>query len=446
MPTKLLTTTWSLGSNRLLNPHHVQKLKKAFVELGGPKRELEQHHLEVLCTGAQVKRMMKELEMQDGKKQAEGMLDFTIWPNVNGREQLELVRDSTAYAHWKNTDSISFEQNMKLRINKRDVAQPDSHGDIWLHIVIRDGSVAEAGEVPGQIVRNKERNSRHLGPRQPKWQPSGPAGDDMGEQDRRREFRPEILIAQGHANRVGDATVLVLNFSIFRQVLDTLADLPGDTASYVKAEGWRKMSSFLGHGRLEVETREFFYPGKGSQEVDQSCRRRPGFLVQLDRESYWQFYQHYHTWGDGSRRRLAEQRPGTDRSRATSYKRDNKKPGMRVDMVAALQHFDKRKVAGGQGQSDHVHRKAWGPVIAEAASIVIQQEVLEFVCGRLEAFKSATAKDQLTQRLHTDNAERYRTRFREAEWAGVLDIIRWYMGPEFRPEWPRLEERQPGDV
>ncbi|KAG6313799.1 hypothetical protein E4U22_000639, partial [Claviceps purpurea] len=235
-------------------------------------------------------------------------------------------------------------------------------------------------------------------------------------------------------------------FSIFRQVLDTLADLPGDTASYVKAEGWRKMSSFLGHGRLEVETREFFYPGKGSQEVDQSCRRRPGFLVQLDRESYWQVYQHYHTWGDGSRRRLAEQRPGTDRSGATSYKQDNKKPGMRVDMVAALQHFDKRKVAGGQGQSDHVHRRAWGPVIAGAASIVIQQEVLEFVCGRLEAFKSATAKDQLTQRLHTDNAERYRTRFREAEWAGVLDIIRWYMGPEFRPEWPRLEERQPGDV
>ncbi|KAG5931152.1 hypothetical protein E4U60_006401 [Claviceps pazoutovae] len=91
MPTKLLTTTWSLGSNRPLNRRHVQKLKKAFLELGGPRRDLKEHHLKVLGTSAEVKRMMNELGSQNGAKQAEGMLDFTTWPDVNGREQLELL-------------------------------------------------------------------------------------------------------------------------------------------------------------------------------------------------------------------------------------------------------------------------------------------------------------------------------------------------------------------
>ncbi|KAG5955679.1 hypothetical protein E4U56_007104, partial [Claviceps arundinis] len=84
--------------------------------------------------------------------------------------------------------------------------------------------------------------------------------------------------------------------------------------------------------------------------------------------------------------------------------------------------------------------------IAEAASIVIQQEVLEFVCGRLEAFKSAPVKDQIARRLDSDNAGLYRTRFQQAEWANILNIVQWYMGPEFRSEWPRPEESRPGDV
>ncbi|KAG6093246.1 hypothetical protein E4U31_006857 [Claviceps sp. LM219 group G6] len=91
MPTKLLTTNWSLGSNRLLNRRHLQQLKRAFVQFGGPKRDREEHHLKVLCTGAEVHRMMKQLGSRDGAKEAEDMPDFTTWPDVNGRERLELL-------------------------------------------------------------------------------------------------------------------------------------------------------------------------------------------------------------------------------------------------------------------------------------------------------------------------------------------------------------------
>ncbi|CCE34854.1 uncharacterized protein CPUR_08793 [Claviceps purpurea 20.1] len=85
----------------------------------------------------------------------------------------------------------------------------------------------------------------------------------------------------------------------------------------------------------------------------------------------------------------------------------------------------------------------------------MQQELLEFLCGRLDAFGSAPTKDQPTQRLDTDNAGLYRTRFRQAEWAGVLGIVRCALppltaqvvtGPEFRPEWPRPEDSRSGDV
>ncbi|KAG6045131.1 hypothetical protein E4U33_001411 [Claviceps sp. LM78 group G4] len=73
VPIELLSPTWSLGSNRPLDRRHAQKLRKAFVELGGPKRDLEEHHLKVLCKGAEVERMLKELGLQDVAKQAEGM-------------------------------------------------------------------------------------------------------------------------------------------------------------------------------------------------------------------------------------------------------------------------------------------------------------------------------------------------------------------------------------
>ncbi|KAG6090483.1 hypothetical protein E4U30_008098, partial [Claviceps sp. LM220 group G6] len=98
-------------------------------------------------------------------------------------------------------------------------------------------------------------------------------------------------------------------------------------------------------------------------------------------------------------------------------------------MVAALQPVDEKKLQEAKGRVTTSIGELEGQSIAEAASIVIQQEVLEFVCGRLEAFKSAPVKDQLARRLCSDNAGLYRTRFQQAEWANILNIVRWYMGP-----------------
>ncbi|KAG5964649.1 hypothetical protein E4U56_002129 [Claviceps arundinis] len=491
MPIKLLSTTWTLGSNRLLDRRHVQKLRKAFVELGGPNRDLEEHHLKVLCTGAEVERMLKELGLQDGEKQAESIMpNFTMWPDVNGPAPLELLAGQhriRALEEWVKVsklgeeelwwpckfydrDSISLEQNMKLRVNKRDVAQPDSHGDIWLHILTLVSHKPELFQGKASEIVDDMTNTLGL-------------GRDNGVPMPRLVmiWRNEVWRAMATAwcrTALGRATFKITTwcpmitcriddfwFSIFRQVLDTLADLPGDAASYFNAEDWRKMSKFLGHSRSEIETREFFYPGMGSKNVDPSSRRRRDFLVGLDDENFFQVYRHVDqrkqiSFPDvhlilGLSEHDSKMLRGvmdhvvdwisSDRSKRLN-KRNNKKPGLRVDMIAALQHLDEEKLHLAKDRVSTSIKFDPSQSVAEAASIFIQQEVLEFVCRHLETFRSSPVKNQLTQRLDIDKAGLYRTRFRQAEWAGVLDIVRWYMGPDFRPEWPRLEESQAEDV
>ncbi|KAG6063608.1 hypothetical protein E4U16_000856, partial [Claviceps sp. LM84 group G4] len=378
VPIELLSPTWSLGSNRPLDRRHAQKLRKAFVELGGPKRDLEEHHLKVLCKGAEVERMLKELGLQDGAKQAEGMPNFAMWPDVNGRAPLELLAGQHrihALKEWVKVsklgedelwwpckfydmDGISVEQNMKLRVNKRDVALPGSHGDIWLHILTLVSCKPE-------LFQGK----------------SSEILDDMAK-----------TLGLGKDNGVPMSRLV----TIWRnEVLDTLADLPGDAASYVNAEDWRKMSKYLGHSRSAIETREFFYPGMGSQNVDQSSRRRRDFLVGLDDENFFQVYRHVDQrkqsfldvhlilglseqdliilrrvmehvvdWISGDRRHIV--------------RNSSRKPALRVDIIAALQHFDEKKLQLAKDRVSTSIRFDPSQSVAEAASIVIQQEVLEF--------------------------------------------------------------------
>ncbi|KAG6117729.1 hypothetical protein E4U12_001351, partial [Claviceps purpurea] len=297
MPTKLLTSNWSLGTNRLLNRRHVQQLKKAFVQFSGPKRDPEEHHLKVLCKGAE----------------AGGMPDFTKWADVNGPEQLELLAGQhriSALEEWVkeadlgegelwwpckfyDKDVISVEQNMKLRLNQRDVAQPDSHGDIWLHVVTAAAQKPEkfqgnACDITAEIEDTLELSCK-----------SGIPVARLVTLWRNKIWKE--LVTQWCKTAVGRATFKIrlwsmmitcrtddFWFSIFGQVLDTLAHLPGDAASYVQEEDWKQMSKCFRHGRSETQIRELFYPGRGSREVDQSCRRRANLLIMLDKEAYWQ--------------------------------------------------------------------------------------------------------------------------------------------------------------
>lgn len=116
-------------------------------------------------------------------------------------------------------------------------------------------------------------------------------------------------------------------------------------------------------------------------------------------------------------------------------RRDNNKPPLRGDLQPALQHFGESQLRSAKRRvqvdvSLGVERSA-----AENASAMMQQEILEFVCDQLEAFKSPAAKPYLDQMPHSDAANSYAARFSIHAWAGVRAIVCRYIQSPQQYEW-----------
>lgn len=93
MPINALTSTWSLGKNRRLDTKHVRTLCAIFTQ-GGLNRKAEENHLLVLCSRADVSRMMKHLQRQGQSidpEIPEELPFFDEWLSVNRGNQAEVM-------------------------------------------------------------------------------------------------------------------------------------------------------------------------------------------------------------------------------------------------------------------------------------------------------------------------------------------------------------------
>lgn len=93
MPTKALTSTWSLGKNRRLDVKHVRALCAIFTQ-GGLNRKAEENHLLVLCSRADVSRMMEHLRRRSQVADSEAPEDvpfFEEWLSVNRGSLVEIM-------------------------------------------------------------------------------------------------------------------------------------------------------------------------------------------------------------------------------------------------------------------------------------------------------------------------------------------------------------------
>lgn len=93
MPTKALTTTWSIGESRRLNMQHVRTLTTLFTQ-GGLNRKAEENHLLVLCYRADIMRMIEHLERQDEGTTANSPDElplFKEWLLVNRGNPAEIM-------------------------------------------------------------------------------------------------------------------------------------------------------------------------------------------------------------------------------------------------------------------------------------------------------------------------------------------------------------------
>jgi hypothetical protein len=113
-PIDALTPAWSIGSNRPIDPKHVQSLCRIFDEQH-LQREAVENHLLVACSQAEVQRMLAHCQLEKGIAESIAWPSFHDWMFVNGspaeimagQHRVEALRillgriskRSSAYAH-----------------------------------------------------------------------------------------------------------------------------------------------------------------------------------------------------------------------------------------------------------------------------------------------------------------------------------------------------------
>lgn len=236
--------------------------------------------------------------------------------------------------------------------------------------------------------------------------------------------------------------------------MNTLASLPGNAAELVQLSDWVNLSKSLPISRTEVQVHKLFYPSEPALQINPSAKRRRHFLSGYTNDGYWEVYQHVLLSPDlyfPDLHRVIRLSKDDGRilflvmSHVVAWlnsnptvitdRRDNNKPPLRNDLQPALQHF-------GEGQLRSAKRRLQVDVsfgversMVENASVMMQQEILEFVCDQLETFKSPEAKLYLEQMPQSDALSHYTARFSIHAWAGVRAIVFRYVPNTEQYQW-----------
>ncbi|GJN87053.1 hypothetical protein PLIIFM63780_010635 [Purpureocillium lilacinum] len=478
MPLDAVTSDWSLARNQPIQAKHVGALYTIF-ERGDMKRA--SYPLAVLSTRSDVQRMLHGMGYDSDTPDADDVPSFDTWLSVNrgpvelldgqhrvaalkrlvyrtgaGKEELHWPcnfydrgmpyatsadRLPRAHRDWRHvTDALPPQLNLVLRMNRRDPTMADSHGDIWVQLVT--AASARPGIFQGTVDKIKEQMRGTLR-----------LSSDTGLPLSRlvavwRNERWRQMTTRWCETAVGRATSQITTwdwmichriddfwFMAFRHVLDTLAQLPGDAAKLVSSEDWKKMSASLGAERTREQVQELFYPRQSGKPLSVASKRNPKLLQSFDARGYWDIYERVlHTpalrFADVHRITGLSQGQGGVLFQAIDHvvnwlnpqrtiavdRRSNTKPQLRLDLEQKLEYYTLTRLRQAE----------------KGASVLLQQEVLEFVLEHLAAFNAPKMRDYLND--GDPDSDLYAARFREDTWAGVLKIVRWHVGSDFRPE------------
>ena len=241
----------------------------------------------------------------------------------------------------------------------------------------------------------------------------------------------------------------------FRQVLGTLAQLPGDAATLVSSEDWKKMSATLGTERTHEQVQELFYPRQSDKPLSTASKRNPKLLQSFDDRGYWDVYERVlrtPALRFPDIHRITGMSQGQGRvlfgvmdhvvnwlnpSRTIAVdRRSNTKPQLRLDLEQKLDYYTLTRLRQAEKRVKIFHPSAAQQLPRESASVLLQQEVLEFVLEHLAAFKAPKVRDYLND--GDPDSDLYAARFCEDTWAGVLKIVRWHVS-DCRPKWLPVE-------
>ncbi|KAJ6437560.1 6-hydroxy-D-nicotine oxidase [Purpureocillium lavendulum] len=358
-------------------------------------------------------------------------------------------------------DALPPELNLALRMNRRDTTMADSHGDIWVQLAT--AASGRPGNFRGTVDEMKEQMLDALR-----------LSSDTGFPLSRlvaiwRNERWRHMTTRWCETTVGRATFqistwdwMICNriddfwFMAFRQVLYTLAQLPSNAAKLVSSEDWKKMSASLGAERTQEQVQELFYPGQSGKPLNAASKRNRKLLQSFHDGEYWDIYDRVlHTpalrFPDIHRITGMSQGQGRVLFRVMDHvvnwlnpnrtiavdRRSNTKPQLRLDLEQKLDYYTLTRLRQAEKRVKIFHASATPQLPRVSASVLLQQEVLEFVLEHLAAFNAPKVRGYLND--GDPDSDLYAARFREHTWAGVLKIVRWHVGSDFRPEWLLVE-------
>ncbi|PWI64626.1 hypothetical protein PCL_09483 [Purpureocillium lilacinum] len=474
MPVDALTAHWSVARNRPIQEKHVDALYTIF-QRGDMKRA--SYPLAVLSTRSEVQCMLHEMGYGGDTPDADDVPSFGKWlPNRRPAELLDGQHRVTALkrlvsntgagkqelcwpCNFYDRDALPRELNLKLRMNRRDPTLADSHGDIWVQLAtaaserpgIFHGTVDEMKEQMLDALRLSSDTSFPLTRLVIIW----------------RNERWRQMTTRWCETTVGRATFQITTwdwmichrtddfwFMAFRQVLGTLAQLPGDAAKLVSSEDWKKMSASLGAERTQEQVQELFYPRQSGKPLSTASKRNRKLLPSFDDGEYWDIYDrvlrtpalrfpdiHRITGLSRGNGRVLFQVldqvvSWVNRERTGVNRGSNTKPQLRLDLEQKLDYYTPTRLRQAEKRVKIFHASATPQLPRQSASVLLQQEVLEFVLEHLAAFNAPKMRDYLND--GDPDSDLYAARFREDTWAGVLKIVRWHVS-ECRPKWLPVE-------
>ncbi|KAG5746171.1 hypothetical protein H9Q70_011136 [Fusarium xylarioides] len=404
-PINLLTSSWSRSKNRPLDRNHVAHLCRSF-RRGNLTRRAEENYIQVTCSAAAVDSIISTIAGSDRHANGHSVLSFKHWDDVNdekpelmaGQHRIEALRDYVKQTgsgsddlwwtcEFYNKDTLPVELDIKLRVNRRDLTLPDSHGQIWLQLAFA------SDRDPTLFSPPKNKNKQAL---------------------ERRML--DILCLRSETR-----------FPISRLVLETLKTLPTPAAESIQVSDWAKLATDLGNNTYTaIDVHQRFYPKDSSNSGDSTAptSRQTGFFGSLEKKTYNDLFRHI----------LQHNPPLTfaDVQSLLRIKKDEGEIMTRVmDHVVRWVNAQPIDIVNRHDNNKPLRRQDLTPAIERQ-----MVAVLDYVRLNVARFKDPSTAQYLALMPEEEQDHSYAERFASDDlWMGLFRVVQDTIGPASRPVW-----------
>ncbi|KAK2667228.1 hypothetical protein RAB80_017649 [Fusarium oxysporum f. sp. vasinfectum] len=390
--------------------------------------------------------------------------------------------------------TLPVELDIKLRVNRRDLTLPDTHGQIWLQLV----SAFDRDPTLFSVERNVNKKgieksmldilcltSEARFPisrlvtlwRSERWRPR------VTRWCRTSLGRTTFNISKWY--QIAGYRLDDYWFDTFYQVLETLRALPTSTSESIQISDWNVLAGSLKSDTYDAaDVHQVFYPkGDGNNNDDsksspsapstikpvQKTARRSGFLSSLDKEAYDGLCRHLQQnltlrFPDVQPLLKIKKEEGEVMAQVIDHvvrwvntqpadivdTHENNKPLRRQDLIPAIEglmvttHGDDWWAQRGEdGDIDGADDMAsW----LDLRSRTLERQVLDYVRSHMTEFRDPSTKHYLDL-MPEEHDEHYAERFSTGDlWTGLFHIVQHALGPAFRPVWENsISERVGAD-